>query len=92
MRFNNRSIDTIRLPAERMAAFYAAYRHFAGILERDELRIRLRLRPGQLLLFDNTRILHARTAFTAAGRRWLQGAYSDLDGLYSSLALLEAET
>ena len=92
VRFNNRSIDTIRLPPERMAAFYAAYRHFAGILERDELQVRLRLQPGQMLLFDNTRVLHARSAFTAAGRRWLQGAYSDLDGLYSSLALLEAGT
>jgi hypothetical protein len=36
----------------------------------------------------NTRILHARTAFTGAGDRHLQGCYADLDGVASSLAVL----
>jgi gamma-butyrobetaine dioxygenase len=42
------------------------------------------------MLFDNTRILHARKANSAGGALNLQGAYSDLDGLYSSLRKLEA--
>ncbi|WP_422326832.1 TauD/TfdA family dioxygenase, partial [Trebonia sp.] len=33
------------------------------------------------LIFDNTRVLHARTAFAATGERHLQGCYADLDGL-----------
>ena len=88
--FNNRSIDTIKLPAELVERFYPAYRHFAEILEREELQLVFKLQPGELTLFDNTRILHARKAYSAAGTRHLQGAYSDLDGLYSSLRLLEA--
>ena len=47
-----------------------------------------RLAPGDCLVFDNTRILHARTGFAAAGRRHLQGCYADLDGVGSALALL----
>jgi gamma-butyrobetaine dioxygenase len=42
--------------------------------------------------FDNTRILHARTAFTAAGERHLQGCYADLDGLESTLEVLTCST
>ena len=89
LRYNNRSIDTLRLPPERMERFYPAYRHLAEILQRRKLQLEFKLLPGQLLLFDNTRVLHARRAYSAAGSRHLQGAYSDLDGLYSCLRLLE---
>ena len=90
--FNNRSIDTINLPPAVIRPFYAAYRHYAEILEREELQTVFKLQPGELMLFDNTRILHARKAYSAAGSRYLQGAYSDLDGLYSSLRMLEASS
>ena len=85
IRFNNRSIDTLRLPPDRLVDFYAAYRHFAEILERKSLQIEFKLSPGEVMIFDNTRILHARTAFSSSGKRHLQGAYSDLDGLYSTI-------
>jgi hypothetical protein len=42
-------------------------------------------------VFDNTRILHARTGFAAAGHRHVQGCYIDLDGVASSLALLRRQ-
>ena len=90
VRFNNRSIDTLKLPAETLRQFYPAYRHYAEILERDNLQIVFKLQAGELMLFDNTRILHARKAYSTSGTRHLQGAYSDLDGLYSSLRQLEA--
>jgi hypothetical protein len=35
-------------------------------------------------------LLHARTAFADAGSRHLQGCYADLDGLASTLTILEA--
>jgi gamma-butyrobetaine dioxygenase len=46
-----------------------------------------RLQPGDLILLDNTRILHARTDGEGAPGH-LQGCYLDADGLYSSLAVL----
>jgi alpha-ketoglutarate-dependent taurine dioxygenase len=48
----------------------------------------LHLAPGDAVIMDNRRVLHARTAFEAAGERWLQGCYSDMDGLRSRLAVL----
>ncbi|GII27744.1 2-trimethylaminoethylphosphonate dioxygenase [Planotetraspora mira] len=88
VRFNNRSMGTLRLPARELEAFYAAYRTFAELLLRPELQLTFRLEPGDCLIFDNTRLLHARTAFAQTGARHLQGAYADLDGLASTLAVL----
>jgi gamma-butyrobetaine dioxygenase len=90
IRFNNRSIGTLRLPTAETAAFYAAYRSFAELLLRPELQLDFRLTPGDCLVFDNTRLLHARTAFHSSGGRHLQGCYADLDGLFSTLAVLRA--
>jgi gamma-butyrobetaine dioxygenase len=91
VRFNNRSTRPLRLPYAEVTAFYAAYRRWAALLAQPERRLNLRLAPGDCLIFDNTRILHARTAFSVSGRRHLQGCYADLDGLASTLAVLRRE-
>ena len=89
VRYNNRSIDTIKLPTNKIRHFYKAYRHWSEIIERDDLKIIFKLPEGDLMLLDNTRIMHARTAFSKNGKRHMQGAYTDLDGLYSLLNILE---
>jgi len=90
VRFNNRSMLPPRLPSREADAAYAAYRAWAELLARPELLLRVRLAPGDCLILDNTRVLHARTAFSAggSGQRHLQGCYADLDGLLSTLAVL----
>ncbi|MBR7826729.1 TauD/TfdA family dioxygenase [Actinospica sp. MGRD01-02] len=89
IRFNNRSMRPIATAtADGITPFYAAYRAFAELLYRDEARLDLRLEPGDCVVFDNTRILHARTGFTASGHRHLQGCYADLDAAASTLAVL----
>nr|AAR38130.1 gamma-butyrobetaine,2-oxoglutarate dioxygenase, putative [uncultured marine bacterium 578] len=89
VRYNNRSIDTINLPTNKIRSFYKAYRHWSEIIERDNLKVIFKLSEGDLMLIDNTRIMHARTAFSKKGKRHLQGAYTDLDGLYSQLNALK---
>jgi gamma-butyrobetaine dioxygenase len=91
IRFNNRSTRPLRLPYAQVTAFYAAYRRWAELLARPERQLNLRLAPGDCLVFDNTRVLHARTAFSVTGGRHLQGCYADLDGLASTLAVLRRE-
>jgi|HubBroStandDraft_5_1064220.scaffolds.fasta_scaffold13555_2 gamma-butyrobetaine dioxygenase len=88
IRFNNRSMCPVALAAGQLPAFYAAYRAFAELLSAPAAQLNLRLEPGDCLVFDNTRILHARTGFTAGGRRHLQGCYADLDSAASALAVL----
>ena len=93
IRYNDRSMLPLRLPAAEAEAAYAAILAWARLLARPEFPLRLRLSPGDCLIFDNTRVLHARTAFAApvfpdTGERHLQGCYADLDGLLSTLAVL----
>jgi gamma-butyrobetaine dioxygenase len=94
VRFNNRSMRPLRGSYAGISAFYAAYRRWAELLAEPGRQLNLRLAPGDCLVFDNTRVLHARTAFSlSAGSpgRHLQGCYADLDGLASTLAVLKRE-
>jgi gamma-butyrobetaine dioxygenase len=89
IRFNNRSMQPLRLPPDQIAAFYTAYRRFAEIVTRPELMVTFRLGPGDCVVFDNTRLLHARTGFAESGERHLQGCYADLDTIASRHKVLE---
>jgi gamma-butyrobetaine dioxygenase len=96
IRYNSRSMLPMRpragaMPpqaADEMREFYLAYRAFAAIMLRPYLTLSLDLAPGDCMVFDNTRILHSRTAFATAGERHLQGCYADLDGAESTVAVL----
>ena len=91
IRFNNRSMRPLRRPYAEVTAFYTAYRRWAELLAQPGRQLNLRLEPGDCLVFDNTRVLHARTAFSlnpGSPERHLQGCYADLDGLASTLAVL----
>jgi gamma-butyrobetaine dioxygenase len=96
IRYNSRSLQppvpesdaSTAAAAAQLTDFYRAYRTFAMILLRPELTLCFRLEPGDCLVFDNTRLMHSRTGFTAAGQRHLQGCYADLDGVESSVAVL----
>jgi gamma-butyrobetaine dioxygenase len=85
--YNNRALAPLRIAADKVPDFYRAYRSFAALLRDARCEVRLKLRSGDLVVFDNHRILHGRTAFT--GARHLQGCYINRDGLFSNLAVLE---
>jgi [2-(trimethylamino)ethyl]phosphonate dioxygenase len=92
IRFNNRSAAAITdVPYDAMPDFYAAYRRLAEIIDDPASAVTFKLQPGELFIVDNTRILHARRAFSSGGTRWLQGCYADKDGLLSTLAAIEEE-
>jgi gamma-butyrobetaine dioxygenase len=87
--YNERVAQPLEAPARQAEAFYAAYRQFALLVADPAFEVRFRLAPGDLLLFDNERLLHGRTAYDGnAGCRFLQGCYVDRDGLESRLRLL----
>lgn len=90
IRFNNRSAAPFAdIPFDDMADYYAAYRRFAELLEDEAMQVSFKLAPGELFIVDNTRVLHARRAFSGTGSRWLQGCYADKDGLLSMLAAIQ---
>ena len=89
VRFNNRSLAAITdVPFERMKTYYSAYRRFAEIIDDEAMEVSFRLNPGEGFVVDNTRVLHARKPYSGEGTRWLQGCYSDKDGLRSTHAAM----
>ena len=89
IRFNNRSAAPITdVPYDDMANYYKAYRAFSNIINDPTLAVNFKLNPGECFITDNTRVLHARTAYSGAGTRWLQGCYVDKDGLLSTISTM----
>ncbi len=84
--FNNFDRAPFRPEPEVTEAFYPALRRFHAHLSDGAFHLRLQLRPGLAVLFDNWRVLHARTGFT--GHRHMAGFYINYEDLESRLRLL----
>ena len=80
---NHRSMEAPDLAAAAADEFYRGDRTFADILGADAAVAEVTLGPGDLVVFDNRRVLHGRTAFDVTGPRHLQGCYIDIDALWS---------
>ncbi len=64
-----------RVSFERMTAWYRAYDSFVRLCRDEQHQLRFSLLPGDFVLYDNLRMLHARTSFS--GPRWVRGIYLD---------------
>lgn len=62
-------------PFARMEAWYRAYQRWERLVGDPRNSYRFRLEAGDFLLYDNWRMLHARTSFR--GARWVRGVYFD---------------
>lgn len=83
---NNRSMRPVDA-GELTSAFYDAYVEFTELLAHDDNTLVLNLGPGEIIGFDNRRVLHGRTGFAGGGARHLQGCYIDIDALNSTALL-----
>ena len=61
------------------------------------MQLNIKLKPGQAMIFDNRRVLHARTSFSLDSNqsldeeyspRHFQGCYSDKDAIFSKYLLM----
>lgn len=72
------------LPQDKLATYYEALRLFAKRVEQSTLQYSFYLSPGDLVVLNNRRILHGRTAYDPTKfERHLKGCYMDLDELKS---------
>ncbi len=81
--FNNYDRAPFRLPDADMAAFYDAIRTFDLLANDPDMQWRKVLAPGELIIFDNWRVLHGRSAFT--GYRKMAGCYLNREDFESAL-------
>ena len=62
-----------RVPFAEMEQWYRAYNRFIDVANEPRHQYRFRLHAGDFLMYDNFRMLHARTGFV--GSRWMRGIY-----------------
>ena len=73
----------------KLDMFYKARRRLNELSNDDEFQITFPFKKGTLLMMDNYRLLHGRTAFDSnKGQRHLQGCYTDHDGVTSLYRML----
>ncbi len=81
--FNNYDRDTITLPRDDMRALYAGIRAFDRLANDRRFQWRYTLQPGDMLVFDNWRVLHGRGPF--CGRRKMAGSYINREDYESAV-------
>lgn len=74
-------------PADQPRA-YAAMRCFSRMAASARFQINYPFAPGDLVGFDNRRILHGRESFESGGRRHLRGMYIDQDEVRSTARVI----
>lgn len=88
IRYNTWLRAPLIAPLAKQARGYAAYRAFAARAQDPAYQLKFAYRPGDLLAFDNRRVLHGRSGYDADhGRRFIEGIYADRDDLRSFLNL-----
>jgi gamma-butyrobetaine dioxygenase len=92
VRLNHRSLDLALGDAVASEAWYDAYLAFYRRLHAPEAAYGRQLAPGEVVIFDNRRLLHGRRGLASASPRWLRGCYADVDGLAATLARLDRTT
>ncbi|XP_035824799.1 gamma-butyrobetaine dioxygenase [Aplysia californica] len=79
----------LAVAAEDVENYYRAYEMFAKALAESAHMLRYRLQPGDLVIFNNLRILHGRDHFTLnGGMRHLKGCYLNIDLFKSKTQVL----
>ena len=82
----------LKAPLSEQEGAYLSVRAFMRRSQDPAYQLVVRYRPGDLLAFDNRRVLHGRRAYDpGGGARHIEGAYADRDDLHSRIRTLERE-
>ena len=77
------------LGISRLRMYTLGAKIFKSLIEDEYAVFSTKMEEGTCVVFNNRRLLHARTAFSSTdGERWLRGAYVDADSFASRLRVL----
>jgi gamma-butyrobetaine dioxygenase len=88
VRINDRVAAPPLIPADQVEVYYRGLHYLLQQSEDPELIMHLTLKPGDIAIFDNHRVLHGRTDLTVDGQRWLQWVQIERGDFHSSLRIL----
>ncbi|KAF2871889.1 hypothetical protein BDV95DRAFT_676828 [Massariosphaeria phaeospora] len=86
VRWNTADRAGVELPVHEAGRWYDAARKFDALLKKRENEYWEQLTPGRVLVFDNWRVLHGRSAFT--GERRVCGGYVNRDDWISKYKMV----
>ncbi|XP_047113969.1 gamma-butyrobetaine dioxygenase-like [Schistocerca piceifrons] len=78
---------------DQIVAWYKAYDVFTKELHSPKNQVRFKTRPGEILTFDNIRLIHAREGYDdkPGNERHIIGQFLDWDEVFSRLRVLRKE-
>ena len=87
--FNAHIADLPDMETHELYDFYAAYRNLMIRVRDPMYAVHCMLAPGEMAMFDNTRVLHGRMAFDpSSGDRHLRGYYIEKNEVDSRIRVL----
>ena len=90
--FNAHIADVPDIAPDQLLDFYEAYRGLMLRIRAPQYRLCQTLQPGEMVMFDNRRVLHGREAFdSASGERHLRGFYIEHNEVDSRIRILAAD-
>lgn len=88
--FNAHIADVADFAAEMLYDFYAAFRQLMIAIKQSQWQIEYQLQSGEMVIFDNQRILHGRASFNPnSGARHLRGYYIEHNEIDNKLRMLD---
>ena len=80
VRYSTRVDYVPPIDRKKLTNFYKARKLLSDLYSSSDFEIKFKLKTGDVMMFDNHRLLHGRTAYDAnEGARHLQGCYLDFD-------------
>ena len=87
--YNNPVRDFINAPAQQIHQIYQAYYNLASMVKDPSYQFQYKMAAGEVLVFNNRRVLHGRMGFNPANAsRLLHGIYLDWDNIKSTWRVL----
>ncbi|XP_054926609.1 gamma-butyrobetaine dioxygenase-like isoform X5 [Dermacentor andersoni] len=82
--YNNRTLAPVQVAPHLVAPFYHALKEFAMKMRDANSELSFNMAPGDLVAFNNRRVLHGRTSFDPTKvTRHLEGCYADIDEVFT---------
>ena len=75
----------INAPPEKVKKLYDAYYKLVKAMYDEANLVTYKMKAGDIVAFNNQRVLHGRAAYKATTARHLSGCYFDWDEFYSAI-------
>jgi gamma-butyrobetaine dioxygenase len=90
--FNAHLADIADFDADLLYSFYAAYQELMRRIRGASYNIEYALKNGEMVIFDNQRVLHGRASFEpTSGQRHLRGYYIEHNEINSRIRMLDKQ-